>query len=403
MIIWIIFAFTSLSNGFFLVDKSNPVGPNSPDQKYITAAEFIEYKQKQQQEIDNVITLLTSHLQPESSRVQHGKINSTQSTGPSGTPIKWFQKYYALEKNHAKLQSSFKKLLKKYSALEHRFSSVLNMTFEMNGILSSPPELRNTPDTQDLPALQQQVNIIGAKVFVLDSNDKARNRDIFTLYNRTGETNTMIKNFEMQTNIEIKNLQRIQNETIEIFQTQCASNGSNVSIIDIGKRIELVESNHNSTVIALSKQIKEYQFKQNVTEERIMQKVAQANEKVAITTCVSVDGVVHHNNAIKFDQVRSHVGILDMAAIRTTGKFTCEKGGVYHISVVINTPTDHSSFSIYMNGNSVSKLSISSDNHVDTGTSVVALELQIGDIVWVQADTDIHVYFHWSCMTVVKL
>ncbi|XP_063416748.1 uncharacterized protein LOC134698991 [Mytilus trossulus] len=402
MIIWIFLAITSFSNGF-LVDKNNPVEPNSPDQKYITADEFNEYEQKQQQKIDDVITLLTSHLQHESSRVKHDEMNSSQSTGPSSVSLKWFQKYYTLERNHAKLQSSFKKLLKNYNVIENRLTSVLNLTSDMNGILSSPPELRNTQDPQDLHALQEQVKAIGAKVFILDSNDIARNRDIFTLYNRTGEAIRLIMDFEIQTNIEIKNLQRIQNETIEFFQNEFVSNGSNISIIELGKRIELVENYHNSTVIALSKQIKEYQSKQNITEERIMQRVSQENEKVAITTCVSVDGVVHHNNAIKFDQVRSHVGILDMAAIRTTGKFTCEKDGVYHISVVINTPTDHASFSIYMNGNSVSKLSISSDNHVDTGTSVVALELQIGDIVWVQADTDIHVYFHWSCMTVVKL
>ncbi|CAC5357457.1 unnamed protein product [Mytilus coruscus] len=402
MMIWIFFAITSISYGFH-VDKNSPVRPNSQDQNYITAAEFNEYKQKQHNEIEKITTLLMSHLQPESSSVLHGTMGGSESNRPSSTPIKWFQKYYTLERNHAKLQSSFNKLFKKYSVLEHRLSSVLNMTLEMNEILSSPPELRNTQDPQDLHALQEQVKTIGAKLFILDSNDKVRNHDIFTLYNRTGEINSMIKDFEMQTNKELKNLERIQNETVETFQNQCASNGPNVSFLDLGKRIELVESNHNSTVVSLSKQIQEYQFKQNVTEERIMQRVSQANEKVAVTTCVSVDGVVHHNNAIRFDQVRSHVGILDMAAIRTTGKFTCEKGGVYHISVVINTPTDHASFSIYMNGNSVSKLSISSDSHVDTGTSVVALELQIGDIVWVQADTDTHVYFHWSCMTVVKL
>lgn len=278
MIIWIFIAFTSLSNGF-LVDKNDPVGQNSSDQNCITAAEFNEYKHKQQQEIDNVINLLTSRLQPESSRVQQSQMNSSQSNRPSSTPIKWFQKYYALERNNAQLQSSFKKLLKKYNVLEQRLSSVLNMTFEMNSILSSPPELRNTQDPQDWHVLQEQVKTIGAKVFILDSNDKARNRDIFTLYNRTGETSSLIKNFEMQTNIEMKYLQRIQNETIEAFQNQCASNGSNVSILELGKRIELVESNHNSTVVALSNTIKEYQFKQNLTEERIMQRVGQANEK----------------------------------------------------------------------------------------------------------------------------
>lgn len=122
-----------------------------------------------------------------------------------------------------------------------------------------------------------------------------------------------------------------------------------------------------------------------------------------MTACASVDGVTTHDGVIRFDQLRSHVGIADLSTIRSTGKFTCEKAGLYQVSVVINTPTDHARFSTHVNGNLVSTLSVSTDNHVDTGTSVIAVELQAGDVVWVQADTDIHVYFHWSCMTVVKI
>ena len=106
---------------------------------------------------------------------------------------------------------------------------------------------------------------------------------------------------------------------------------------------------------------------------------------------------------IRFDEVRTHVGIVDVAAVRNSGRFTCEKDGLYQISVVMNSPTANTQFSVQLNGNTVSTLRLSNDNNIDAGTSVVAADLQVGDIVWVQADSRFHVYFRWSCMTVVKV
>lgn len=124
---------------------------------------------------------------------------------------------------------------------------------------------------------------------------------------------------------------------------------------------------------------------------------------MALTTCVSVDGFVSDHTLIRLDEVRTHVGIVDIAAVRNSGRFTCEKDGLYQISVVMNSPTSNAQFSVQINGNTVSTLRLSNDNNIDAGTSVVAADLQVGDIVWVQADSRFHVYFHWSCMTIVKV
>ena len=72
---------------------------------------------------------------------------------------------------------------------------------------------------------------------------------------------------------------------------------------------------------------------------------------MGMTACASVDGVTTHDGVIRFDQLRSHVGIADLSTIRSTGTFTCEKAGMYQVSVVINTPTDHARFSTHVNGN----------------------------------------------------
>jgi hypothetical protein len=61
-------------------------------------------------------------------------------------------------------------------------------------------------------------------------------------------------------------------------------------------------------------------------------------------TCVSF---VH--TLIRFDEVRTHVGIVDLAAVRNSGRFTCEKDGLYQISVVMNSPIANAQFSVQLN------------------------------------------------------
>jgi hypothetical protein len=48
----------------------------------------------------------------------------------------------------------------------------------------------------------------------------------------------------------------------------------------------------------------------------------------------------------------------------------------------MNSPTANTQFSVQLNGNTVSTLRLSNDNNIDAGTSVVAADLQVGDIVW---------------------
>lgn len=119
--------------------------------------------------------------------------------------------------------------------------------------------------------------------------------------------------------------------------------------------------------------------------------------------CVAVDGDRHSRQIIKFDEIRFHIGIINFSAIRSSGVFTTEKPGLYHISAVINGRKANAQFSIHVNGNTLSTLRMSSDEFIATGTSVVVAELQIGDVISVTADSTFQVYTHWSCMTIVKI
>ncbi|CAC5389015.1 unnamed protein product [Mytilus coruscus] len=66
---------------------------------------------------------------------------------------------------------------------------------------------------------------------------------------------------------------------------------------------------------------------------------------------------------IKFDNVRFSVGINDLSAYKSTGKFTCETVGIYLISAAILSNTNGARYYIYLNGNPIS------DTHIGYSSS----------------------------------
>ncbi|VDI64601.1 Hypothetical predicted protein [Mytilus galloprovincialis] len=221
---------------------------------------------------------------------------------------------------------------------------------------------------QTVTALQTQVKAVSVKTFILDSNERVRTNAIDVLYNKTFETEKVLTSLEVQTQQLKEQLELNRNET----------------------------SAHEATLQEITRT-------GIVTHETQNKQIALSQERVAVTMCVAVDGDRHSRQIIKFDEIRFHIGIINFSAIRSSGVFTTEKPGLYHISAVINGRKANAQFSIHVNGNTLSTLRMSSDEFIATGTSVVVAELQIGDVITVTADSTFQVYTHWSCMTIVKI
>ncbi|VDI25900.1 Hypothetical predicted protein [Mytilus galloprovincialis] len=91
-----------------------------------------------------------------------------------------------------------------------------------------------------------------------------------------------------------------------------------------------------------------------------------SGRKVAMTACVSSGGVKGSGTVVKFGDVRTQVGINNIASFRTSGQFTNAATG-------------------------------------STATAVVAVELQIGDTVRIQTDRSMSITAKLSGFTIAKL
>ena len=111
-------------------------------------------------------------------------------------------------------------------------------------------------------------------------------------------------------------------------------------------------------------------------------------------------------SVLQFSDIRTQFGISNVYGFRATGKFSCEIGGVYLMSVWILSSINGAEFAIFKNGNNIAQAFITnnSDGKSNTATAVVAVNLRVNDQVWVQAVRKMYAgTSHRSCITVVKL
>ncbi|VDI03667.1 Hypothetical predicted protein [Mytilus galloprovincialis] len=139
----------------------------------------------------------------------------------------------------------------------------------------------------------------------------------------------------------------------------------------------------------------------------LQQQIDNSTEQVVMTAHPSSSST--KTGIIKFDNVAFSVGIANLSAFKSSGKFVCEKEGLYLFSVSIVSATNHAYFSMYQNNNvlSYTYIGYNSNNPSTlryTGTAVHALQLRLNDSVWVYYDVPFHVESgFWSTFTIAKI
>lgn len=130
-----------------------------------------------------------------------------------------------------------------------------------------------------------------------------------------------------------------------------------------------------------------------------------------MTACVSSDVTSPNGSFVKFDDVRTTVGVKNITSFFKSGQFTCEVEGLYLISAFIDTSTNYGHYHIYKNemifvSNFFNFITTSGDigGSGNTGTAVVAVALDIGDTVRIQTANSMYVVSDKrSCITIAKL
>lgn len=92
---------------------------------------------------------------------------------------------------------------------------------------------------------------------------------------------------------------------------------------------------------------------------------------------------------MKFDNVILSVGYNNLPAYKSSGKFICERNGLYLISASIASGANNAQYYLYLNNDMIASTYISGSTNYpsttwNTGTIVLALQLRHSDSVYVK-------------------
>ncbi|XP_063401959.1 uncharacterized protein LOC134686212 [Mytilus trossulus] len=134
---------------------------------------------------------------------------------------------------------------------------------------------------------------------------------------------------------------------------------------------------------------------------KLLQDIALKQQKVALTACAT-GSTVPGGAVVQFPNIKTNIGITDLSAYKSTGKFVCTVAGLYHVSAVMMTKTDGQRYYIYKNSDRMITTLYGKVHSYETKTSVFVTMLDVGDEITVRTSGSQYIY-QFSCFTIVKL
>ncbi|VDI75930.1 Hypothetical predicted protein [Mytilus galloprovincialis] len=114
-----------------------------------------------------------------------------------------------------------------------------------------------------------------------------------------------------------------------------------------------------------------------------LQEIALKQQKVALTACATAASTVPGGTVVHFPNIKTNIGITNLSAYRSTGKFVCTVAGLYHVSAVMMSNTNDENYYIYKNSYRMIRAYYGKVHSYVTRTSVFVTMLDVGDEITV--------------------
>ncbi|VDI83336.1 Hypothetical predicted protein [Mytilus galloprovincialis] len=287
------------------------------------------------------------------------------------TSVMLLNSYDSLKKKFDTLQNENRVLEHDNTVLKSQIANWKNFSVQINQDLNSfthsiaASNIQNVTTIQSgLDALTSQVKSLNFHFASLSSTSTSRSQDVLALINKTSSVDLKLKTIEQN--------YALQGNSME-------------------NRVHSLEQNYSSLA----------------SEHGTLKgMVNEMNQPVALTSCGST-GTYAIGQIMQFPNTKTSVGFNHVAEFFKTGKFTCEKSGVYLFSVHIAHygPAD-SSFELQRNGEMISRVMIVSGTHSSayySGSGTVVVQINAGDTLFAMANRNVNNAASYSCFTVIRI
>ncbi|XP_071135341.1 CAP-Gly domain-containing linker protein 1-like [Mytilus edulis] len=205
-----------------------------------------------------------------------------------------------------------------------------------------------------------------------------------------------IARFEMQSANETEFNKRQMNSLLDSFSSKVQELSEAERKRDSTTKLSLRQE-QNRFNKSFDKIAEDFQVRFN----KYLQEVALKQQKVALTACAT-SSTVPGGTVVHFPNIQTNIGITNLSAYKSTGKFVCTVAGLYHVSAVMMSSTDGQYYYIYKNSDRMITTYYGKVHSYVTRTSVFVTMLDVGDEITVWTAVSQYIY-EYSCFTIVKL
>ena len=125
---------------------------------------------------------------------------------------------------------------------------------------------------------------------------------------------------------------------------------------------------------------------------------------VAITACVNSTVSVPQWSLIPFQDVKTAMGITHIDAFKTSGKFTCERSGVYLIAAFVQSNTHENGFTIAKNNQGIADAFDSLTGEYETATAIVIESVTVNDTISIHSRRAMKIFNSYeSCLSILQV
>ncbi|CAC5401001.1 unnamed protein product [Mytilus coruscus] len=144
---------------------------------------------------------------------------------------------------------------------------------------------------------------------------------------------------------------------------------------------------------------------QNLMVNSTLEEIIERNIHVGFTAFGRSSGHRQPAHILKFPDIKSSFGLTGLLKFTSSGEFTCERSGIYLISVTVMACAESTdaTYDIYKNNISLMQYYITQSG-CNSGSGTLFIRLTVNDTVYVKTHSSIYyVYYNWSSNSILKI
>ncbi|CAC5362902.1 unnamed protein product [Mytilus coruscus] len=387
-------------DGFLLDDRNKPSTTSASfltEQHYNALFNLIVNERQSRAKLQQQLL----HLEQELLATQKGVTDIYHTSADNNATLQLEAKNWnTIRTENNDLKNRYKLLEYEFNALARDHSNLENYTKVLEQEVASLQQLKGVTDLQtvlnvrnETKILREELKITNNSLNSLRNDAEARKQDFVALLNKADSTENKL-GFSVKTlNDKLKNQQNQTKLEMKLMQD----------------KIQKLGTYQNQTFKHIHENLTAVEGVQKLSVGKLDLQIHSMSNRAALTVCAR-SKTYSSGTTIIFPYVQTSYGVSSSirSALGNSGKFKCEKAGLYLISAYLMTGTaSYVELSVIKNGYMISALSfpeITAGAKYRTSTFLTMQSLNINDALEIQTSHNVNIYNdRYSCLSILQL